>query len=249
MGVTWVGLVFVVFLLCVYDPTGVIFLGVWIPHRYYSFFPFGLLVCFFHGYFGYIFALNAIMVVGFCELYMFYLTVIFTKELKLGQGRSKYRSLDILRTKSENLRHIYRCFQIINSNAMCFMGRFMAISHALCTIVPVLCNFILIRYWNTLDTLSKCPVIFGIPVALGYWTFVLQIGKYLFVRSHKILNSWKKHAWEDKMERKVMGKFVKSCRPVVLCWNKSLVFARITQFNYIKCIMRATFKVLLATRT
>ncbi len=120
---------------------------------------------------------------------------------------------------------------------MCFIGQFVAFTHALMIVIPVLCIFVLFRYWNALSTLGKGPVVLGFPLTFGFWTFVLQLGKYLFVRSNNGLVSWSRKTWNSRLENKIMGKFRKSCRPVVLCWGKALVLARITQFNYIKGIM------------
>lgn len=45
-----------------------------------------------------------------------------------------------------------------------------------------------------------------------------------------------------------MRKFSKSCKPVVICYCKSLVVGRITQFNYTKGIMLGVLKVCVTLR-
>ncbi len=197
-GLTWIGLSVVINLLCIYDPTSLFFFGAWIPPKYYSFFPIGLLICMHHCYFCFVAGVNAAITICFCETYFVYVTVVFTNELKLGYEKSRYRTSDNLRNDPNNLRHIYRCFQILNANAMCVTGIFIAVTHALCIILPVMCNFILIHYWNSLSLLANVPVKLGLPISMGWWTFVLQLGKYLFVRSNKILNSWNLKSWGSK---------------------------------------------------
>ncbi len=108
----------------------------------------------------------------------------------------------------------------------------MALAHALCTYIPVLCNFILIHYWDSLGPLTRVSVMLVLPVSMGYWAIVLQFGKYLFVRSNKVLNSWNRKCWGSTKETRVMKKFRKSCTPVVIHSGKKLMFGRMTQFNY-----------------
>ncbi len=247
-GTCWIGMALIMSLLCLYDPTGIIFFGAWIPKNYYSFFPIGLLIWLHHTWFVFVASLNGALTFGFILAYMFYVTVIFTNELRLGNKQSKYKALNKLRDNSENLTHIYRCFQILNANTMCFIGQFVAFTHALLIVTPVWCIFVLFRYWNVLSVLTKGPMILGFPLSMGFWTFVLQLGKYLFVGSNKIMVSWSRAVYNDSKERKIMKSFRKSCRPVVICWGKNLVLGRMTQFNYIKGIMRGTFKILVTSK-
>ncbi len=247
-GLTWIICMTIVILLCIYDPTSLVFFGAWIPPKYYSFFPTGVLICIHHAYFCYVAGVNAAITLGFCETYFVYVTVIFTNELKLSKSPRFYRTLDTLRNDPNNLRHIYRCFQLLNANAMYITGKYLFAGHVLCLIIPVLCNFILIHYWANLGLLAKVPVMLGLPTSMGYWTVVLQFAKYLFVRSTKLLNSWNGKCWGSKKETSVMNKFRKSCRPVIIHWNKNLVLGRMTQFNYIKGVLRGTGKVLLAAK-
>lgn len=77
-------------------------------------------------------------------------------------------------------------------------------------------------------------MILGFPLNTGFWIFVLQLEKYLLAT--------------DELENKVMRKFSKSCKPVVICYGKILVVGRITQFNYIKGIMCRALRVRVTLR-
>ncbi len=244
---TWINVASLVTLLCLYDPRGPMFLGAWLSEEYYSFFPFGILVIMFHATICMYTAVSVSICLYFIVTYLYYVSIFFCKELKLGSSPVSYRTSNLLREPS-NLRHIYRCFQVLNANAMGFLGPFFAVTHTLCVITPVLCSSILIKYWNIMDMLTKGPIILSLVVSMGYWMFVLQIGKYLFVRSKKVLGSWDRKIWKHGIENKVMRRFRKSCRPVVICWGKSFVLKRITQFNYVKGIFRSTFKLLLTSK-
>lgn len=108
--------------------------------------------------------------------------------------------------------------------------------------------FVMFRYWNVLSILGKGPMILGLPLSMGFWTLVLQLGKYLLVGSNKIMVSWSCTAYTDCKERKVMKVIRKSCKPVAISWVTSLVLGRMTQFNYLKGIMWGTFKFLVTSK-
>lgn len=112
---------------------------------------------------------------------MYYVTVVFTKELRLGNKLSSCRTFSCLREKPENLKHIYRCFHILNAKTMWFIRKFVASSHGLYMIVQVWCIFVLFRYCKALSKLDKGPMLLGFPLNTGFWIFVLQLVKYLLV--------------------------------------------------------------------
>ncbi len=117
-GITWITITIVVTLLCIYDPTSLVFFGAWIPLKYFSFFPTGCLKCIHHGYYCFVAVVSAAITCCFWETYCVYVRVIFTSELKLNNKKGVYRTSDHLRTDSNSLRHVYRCLQIQNANAM-----------------------------------------------------------------------------------------------------------------------------------
>lgn len=150
------------------------------------FFHNGFLIWIHHSWFAFVASLNGVLTFGFILTYLFYITVVFTKELLLGMKQSKYRILNKSRNKTENLRHIYWGFRILNANTTCYFGKFVTFNHALIIITPVWCMFVLFLYWNILSILTKGPMILGSPPNMGFWTLVL---KYLFVGSYKIMVS------------------------------------------------------------
>lgn len=243
-GCCWTCSLIFLMILCVYDPRSIIFLGALIPEKYYTYFPWGILVTIFHFYMMIVLALNTIVAVGFGLVYAVYLTEMLTKELRMGQ--KYYRTLDSLR-KPANVIKVYRSFQILHCNGY-FLGIFVLLGHGLCVIAPILCNFILIEYWNQLQPLSKVPMLLCIPSTMGFWAMVLHQGKLLFVRGNKILWSWRSHNWGRRRDNKIMERFRWSCWPIVLRHGNQIVLARITQFNYFKGIIRGILRALLTVK-
>ncbi len=244
-GCSWTGNIVVVMILCLYDPRSEIFLGSLIPVQYYAYFPVGVFVICFHWYFLLIVGVNIIITVGFSLVYSVYLTEVLTKELRFN--RRYYRTLDALR-KPAGLTHIYRSFQVLNNEGLSFLSIFILLGHWYCVITPMFCSFILITYWDKLDPLGKAPILLGVPSTMGFWTVVLQLGKYLYVRGDKLLWSWQNHNWGKKRDHKYMERFRWSCQPVLIRHGNQLVLARITQFNYFKGIIHGTLRALLTIK-
>ncbi len=240
LGIVEFGVIFG--LVLIHNPRSLIFLGSLVPDEYYSYYTFGLVTI--------LYSLNYMIRIDLCLLtclyfiitYLYCVTIFLTRELRLGA--MQYRTIEKLR-KPEDLRIVYRSFQVLNENVSCFMGQFFYILHGACIVYPVFDIALLIHCWNTLSPLTKGVLFFGIPSTVGLWTFFLQMCKYLFIRGNKILVSWKHNNWKDKHEKRLMKRFIKSCRLILLKHENYIVFGRMTQFIYIQSIMRWTFKVLL----
>ncbi len=231
--------------LLIYDPTSVVFFGALVPSQYYSYFPVGTIVIVYHTFYLFLTCFNLIYTIVIFGIFVLYVTVFLTKEMNMS--RNRYKTLDILR-EPENLRIVYRAFQVLFANMICFLGPFISLAHGFCVIGPIFCNFLLIRYWGNLEPVNKLFVVLLAIILFSFWTFVLQLGKYLFVRGNKILGSWKRKRWGNEIERKVMKRFHKSCRLILIRCGNQLVFVRITQFNFVKAILRGTFRSLLTSK-
>lgn len=216
-------------LFCIYDPRAAIFLADWIPLKYYTYFPIGISFVLFHSYLIICLGLNFVIIANLFFAYLYSVTVFYTQELVLG--RKRYETLNTLRSNPENLRHVFRCFQILNSNIMSWVGIFLTFFYSVSLVLPTLGNFVLITYWNDLFIAGKLSIACSSWGAFTFWTAALQFGKYLYVRGYKILRSWKGARWGSKKDTRIMNRFRKSCRPVLIQNGSLLVFARITQFK------------------
>ncbi len=229
----------------IYDPTSLVFFGALVPQKFYSYFPIGTVIILYHAFYLLLVCFIIIYTLAIVMVFVFYVTVLLTKEMSLS--RNKYKTLNTLR-QPENLRVVYRAFQVLFANFVCFIGRFVSLAHGFCITVPIFCNFLLIRYWSNLELISRMFVVMLAFMLFSFWTFVLQLGKYLFVRGNKILGSWQRKRWENQLERRVMKRFQKSCRLILIRCGNQLVLGRITQFNFVKSIMRGTFRSLLTSK-
>lgn len=170
-----------------------------------------------------------VLTFGIGLLYALYTTVIPTKELNLA--RKKYKTGAVMR-KPQNLQILYRSFQILNANIICFIRPIIMVAHGAGVVLPIFCNFIRIRHLKILYRVSTGSIIIMGLFTFGFWTMVLQFGKYLFVRGNKTLGSWKRQSWGDSRENNLMKRFRISCRLVLVRCSNPLVIGRITQLGF-----------------
>lgn len=237
---------FLFLLFCLYDPRAVIFAGQLIPLKYYHYFPMGVIIAFVHTFNLFVFEIAVVIVANGVIIYLFYVFIL-VQEIRL-KSRKAYRTRDSLR-QAENLRYFYRSLQIINANAMCFMGQYVAIFHALFTVYPIFINSVFVCFGDKLDWIVVALLIIGDVWSVGFWLFVLQIGKCLWVTGNKNFDSWAKVGFiGNRLEKNVMKKFRKSCKLILIHHGKFLVLGRMTQFVYVKSLIIYTCKVLLALK-
>lgn len=228
----------------IYDPRGAIFLGELVPEQYF-YFPIRFAIILYHAYI--IVVLHTCSaVVCFCVLiYAFYITPIYIRELRLG--RKKYTTLHIFR-ESANIRHVYRSIQVLHINAFCVFGVYLVIcnAHFMCTCLY--CNFVLIRYWSELQTMSRVQLVMWAIMLMGVWCFVMEWGRYFFARGSKVLGSWKGDKWGSIGENVLMKKFRLSCKPILLCYGRQFVIRRVSVLIFCRGVVRRTFRALLTTK-
>lgn len=181
-------------------------------------------------------------------LFFYGYNMILFYAFELGLGRSKYRCSDDLRNNSENLCREYRAVQILHKIFITLFGPYFLIFNAsVMTSLIYLC-FVLIRYWNLLNVYTKAPLIVGLFLNSTVWTNTLVMGKILSLQGSKVLKSWNRKSWGTKKENRVMVKFGRSCKPLLLCYGKQFVIGKGSLFAFYRGVMRGTVRALLTTR-
>lgn len=241
---------FLLFVFCalvlLYNPRGVIFLGGLISEKYSNVFL-TILATWFHTYILAVLCSNIAALGGPIVMYAYYLYFMISQEIRLG--RKCYVANDKLRN-SDNLRITYRSLQILNQQALvnCPLGTYLVLLNGFFMLAAIYISFVLIRYWEMLQFISKAPMVIAEFWAIGYWTIILQIGCMFFVDGNKTLNSWKRHNWGCERENRLMKKFRQSCKPILLSFGSQFVIGRMSVLNYYQGVLRGTFRVLLATK-
>jgi len=232
-------------LVLICNPRGLFFIGDLVPLKYYHF-PVPLLIIIFHAYLFFACHLVCLTVGTATLVYGSYIMPILIRELRMG--RSKYKLKDSLR-KPENIRHAYRCLQVLHANVFEVLGLFFVASNASFTIATLFCNFVLIKYWNQLQIFSKLQLLAWTVIFMSFWACVLELGRFLFSRGYKVLSSWKMNVKASTQERKLMQKFLRSCKPIVLSYGKQFVIGRVSVLVFFRGVVRGTFRALLTTKS
>lgn len=232
---------------CAYAPREAIFLGRWIPKERFSYFPHTIIVTIFHSYLMLILAINQAIT---CILFfsnMFYMTIVLSRELNLNLKFEKHRTNSRLRSV-KNIQHTYRSFQVLMEQWNCVLGLVLYTGNLVFVGVPVLFNVIMFHFWKQLEPIARATLLSGMVVVCTVWFAVLQCGKYFWLQGRETLQSWKVRRWTNDRDNKIMRKFHKSCRLVLLRYGKALVLARVTQFLYVIGLLKWTFKMSLAMK-
>lgn len=174
-----------------------------------------------------------------------YLPIVIP-ELRLG--RSKYRTSNALR-KPDTLIWVYRMVQIIQEVVNQLVGRLLVPSQALFTLEFIFGCYTIIRHTRDLLLIAVLTISIWSIVPSLLWAGFLYSGGYLNSSGRKILNSWKYHHWPNKQVKQSMSKFVRSCRPLALCYGTIFVIRRQTLLIFLRGLIRGLMRALLTTKT
>lgn len=178
--------------------------------------------------------------------YGYHMIIFYALELQLG--RSKYRCCNLLRDNPENLRHDYRAAQILHKAFLTLFGPYFLIFNAAFMTTLIYLCFVLIRYWYVLNFYTKAPLIVGVFLVVTLWTNVLILGNILSNKGNKILKSWSKKSWGIAKENRIMEKFRRSCKPLLICYGTQFVIGKGSLFTFYRGVTRGTVRSLLTAR-
>lgn len=225
----------------VYQPDAAIFLGGLIPSNYYTIWSFSILICY-HGYLIFLCHLCifgggvVVLLIGAYGL-PFYL-------FELNLSRNRYKTSDRLR-EAETLRLSYRAIQLLHANIFCVFGIPLVAFNAIFMMTTLFCNAVLIRYWTRLGPLSRATLVLWTTTLLMFWSFVLETGHYCESKGEKVIMSWKGGKWKSGFEKKMMGKFTRSCKPLLVCYGNQFKITRRSLLVFHKGVTRGTMRTLL----
>ncbi|CAL8068412.1 unnamed protein product [Orchesella dallaii] len=233
-------------LMIAHDSQGAIFLGNLVPEKYYVF-PIPLLVgiiqCYLYLICHIIFLLSCTAII----VYSYYVTPFLTKKLRRRTKTNGTKNSFSL-PKSKKIQHVYRCLQLLQANVFGVIGIFVVILNASYMLAIIFCNFVMIRYWSDLKIAAKSALLIWTIFFTGFWCTVMELGRFYFLKGTKTINSWKGGGWGDPKENKLMRKFVKSCKPIVIGYGKQFVLGRVSIIVFFRGVGRGIFRALLTTK-
>jgi hypothetical protein len=110
----------------------------------------------------------------------------------------------------------------------------------------VFCQYSLIKQWNTLDSASKGMLGMAAITLLVFWVGVLETAGRFHKLSRSSIKSWKKEGKMSgsKYERKVIGRFCKSCKPLSMGFEGTFVIKRLSAIKFLRAVIKGTFRAL-----
>ncbi|CAL8125335.1 unnamed protein product [Orchesella dallaii] len=202
--------------------------------------PFGFIVpCIYI----FILFLNCFSLTGTVYGYGLFVVPFLTKELRMG--RANYESPPELR-QPENLILAYRSLQILQQVINELVGKFIVPTQTMVTKLVVLSTYMVIKHGDTMETASMAVILTWSGMAGLFWSLTLMMGGHLHVYGERVIKSWKYHQWDNKYDKKLMGKFRKSCKPLMLNFGKAYRIRRLTVLKFIRSLSRGILRALLA---
>lgn len=237
-----IGSYLIMLLLLFKDPCGLIFLGSLIPKEYFT--PLiKFLVIVYHAYLLLVGHAAVCMFAPAVIMYAYYLAPFYLRELRVGLV--KYRTDPSLRTTC-NIQVMIRALQLLHEHTLNFLGIWLVIGNGYFMYTVIFCSAVLMCYWSELLPIPKVMLCGICLIFLGFWLFLLELGRYFFVKGAKTMRSWKVCKWGSNTKQ--MIKFQKSCRPILLSWGTQFVIRRATVLNFLRGIVRGTFRTLIVMK-
>lgn len=227
-------------------PRGSIFVSELIPLRYYSFFPTGFVISLIHARLMYAICFNISILTSSLVIYFFYTSVVLLEELTFGKTR--YKTISNFR-KLHNIVIVYRSLSILNIIITNIIGKVLVFMHTAMMLIPIYASFTLITTWRDIGFVARSVLLVIGVVTFVFWTAVLQLGKFLHVKGMKLMVSWKRPIGMNRKESQEMNKFRRSCQLLVVKCDGILVVRRMTQFVFVKGVLKGTFRSLLTLGT
>ncbi|CAL8085446.1 unnamed protein product [Orchesella dallaii] len=182
------------------------------------------------------------VILGVAPQFILLLREYICRPLKYQKAIQEFRSV-------KNLPMLYRHMQILNILILDIVSFVIIPLQTISSYLAIYCNFVLIKQRNNMSL--------GLTTILSLWMamsmiatlLLLEIAASLYQLTKKALISMKqKRNWGTQRDRKYMGKFVKSCRPLSIGYGKTYVIRKGSVLKFLKFVARGTFRTLLALK-
>lgn len=163
---------------------------------------------------------------------------------ELNTGNKYYKTIPSLRSP-EKLILAYRQVQVLFTNIVPIYGRLLVPAQTLITQLVIFASFLLCKHKNKMDDTMKMVLISWAFLSTITWLGVLQLGGHLHKNGKQLLKSWKFHKWANREETRIMNKFRKSCKPLMMHHGGTYIIKRITVLKFIRGLIKGIFRTLL----
>ncbi len=165
-----------------------------------------------------------------------------TKELNVE--KPKYNTVPSLRTP-KRLTKVYREVQVGVRILMNVFGLLLVPAQTLITQLAIFVSFLMSEHRNKMGTTTQMVMVSWAILSVCTWVLILEVAGYVHKYGEEVLKSWKYHVWKTKFERRLMSKFRKSCKPIMIHYERAYTIKRITVLKYVRGIIKGVFRTLL----
>lgn len=192
------------------------------------------------------------------HLSFFVLAPLISKELRIKQGNWLDESINKDPTfhktsrnlrKLENLTMFYRTLQIILRYFSESFGLLATVGHLVMLNLSVYNQISLMTHWSQLNNPTRALLLSCHLLGNLIYLCALDMLGRLVTESGKTIKSWRPSEFlteESKSSVKVMKKFKKSCKPLMVVYKNFYFVRRSTVLSFLKHTSNVTFRALIA---
>ncbi|OXA48560.1 Pre-B-cell leukemia transcription factor-interacting protein 1 [Folsomia candida] len=213
----------------------------------------------FAGFYFHFFGTIYSLILFHCLVVKTYVSFIFHKIVSdfrciLGNGK-KHGTITKLR-HPDNLFIEFRSLQVIHRVTISIYGPILLPTETFCGGIVILGVYMLVRHSQDLNTTTLSIVTtWSISMFLMY-TGILRVAGIMFRKSKKTIDSWKhfgeanevRKFWRSEWDRKIIGRFRKSCRPLAIEFPGYYRFNHLSVLKFMQGIVRGSMRVILALK-
>lgn len=180
---------------------------------------------------------------------------LLRQELRLKQdatfGKRQYPLVSEFLERPENIVHMYRSLQILVTDMCYTFGLAIPPIQAVLGQMVISTAYLLIsgsREGASSQTRFTSVILCGtIPASIVSWTIMLTCAGMMHKSATDCIASWKTGwaHWGGVRDRRYMGKFRKSCKPIYIGYPGFMIISRKSVVKFIQGVVRGTFRALL----
>lgn len=230
----------------IFRPKNPVFIGsILVPYKKYYYFSTTIFIFLAHLWHIQI-TFNIFMMVATHQIFIIIISaalVPFCTE-ELNVEKSKYNTVRSLRLPNR-LIIVYREVQTLQRVVMAVLGMLLVPLQTLITQLVMFVSFLMSKHRNKMGTTTQMVMVSWAIISMCTWILVLEVSGYIHKYGEEVLKSWKYHVWKTPFERRLMNKFRKSCKPIMVHYERAYTVKRITVLKYVRGIIKGVFRTLL----
>lgn len=196
-----------------------------------------------HSVFTFTLYMNLVVLQAFCIVCGGTIVRFIICELNLQ--RKNYKSVASVRLP-EKLILVHRSAQVfLQAYVLPVLGYLLVPAQAMITHMVMFACFLLTKHGDKVSQTMKSVVISWALLAAITWIAILELCGFIHSGGVGLLKSWKYHRWSCRKDKKLMSRFRKSCKPIMIHYGRTYGIRRITVLKFVRGLSKGIFRTLL----